>query len=93
MNITEIDDALSAAIYSLAAAQSVLRKSLPGRSIDVLRKADLDLPRASAKPLTTADYAAALADLEDLAARVAKLGAERDMDAQHLKTFPRVANQ
>jgi hypothetical protein len=81
MNISELDDALSAALNSLAAAQAVLRKSLPGHSIDVLRK--IDEPRASARPLTLADYDAALADLEDLAQRVAKLGAEMDMDARH----------
>jgi hypothetical protein len=43
---TDLDDALSAALHSLAAAQDVLRKSLPGRSIDVLRKLD-DEPRVS----------------------------------------------
>ena len=45
-NIIEIDDALSAALNSLAAAQAVLRKSLPGRSLDVLRK--IDEPRVAA---------------------------------------------
>jgi hypothetical protein len=48
---------------------------------DVLRK--INDPSASAKPLTIADYNAALADLEDLAHHVAKLGAQKDMDEQH----------
>jgi hypothetical protein len=80
MNISELDDALSAALHSLAAAQAVLRKSLPGRKIDVLRKADLDLPRAS----DAGDAASRpLALLEDAKRRVERLEAQRDLDAQH----------
>jgi hypothetical protein len=47
MNITEIDDALSAALMALSAAQATLRKGASTRDLDVLRKADLDPPRAS----------------------------------------------
>jgi hypothetical protein len=88
VNITEIDDALSAALHSLSAAQAVLRKSLPGRSIDVLQKADGLHPRASASQLIekrvaeaeaivkrqddTAD--ALLAQLADLNVQVDKFG-------------------
>jgi hypothetical protein len=62
MNISELDDALSAALNSLAAAQAVLRKSLPGRSIDVLRKTEL----ADAEPRANGDdFVKALALLED----------------------------
>jgi DNA repair ATPase RecN len=59
-NITEIDDALSAALHALQSAQAALRKSAPSRSLDVLRKADLDPPRANGD-----DLAKALARLED----------------------------
>jgi hypothetical protein len=82
MNISEIDDALSDALNSLAAAQATLRKSLPGRAIDVLRKSDLTddaLPRAS----LTADAATkAIAMLDDATRRLERLEAGRDCDAQ-----------
>lgn len=77
MNITEIDDALSAALNSLAAAQAVLRKSLPGRSLDVLRKLSDAEPKVDP-----------LALLDDAERRIERLEAARDLDAQHRKTFP-----
>ena len=46
MNITEIDDALSAALMALSAAQATLRKGASTRDLDVLRKLDNE-PRAS----------------------------------------------
>jgi hypothetical protein len=67
-NITEIDDALSAALHALSAAQATLRKSLPGRAIDVLQKAeprDAYEPARRALGISAADTAlAALADAE-----------------------------
>jgi hypothetical protein len=84
MNAHEIENAIEHAINALSLAKLALSKSaLPMfNESDVLRK--VNEPRASAKkPLTTADYAAALADLEDLTKRAAKLGAKRDMDNQH----------
>jgi hypothetical protein len=69
-NLTAIDDALSDAINSLAAAQSTLRKSLPGRAIDVLRKAD------HVEPQPSDDIAErALAMLETLTRQVDELKA------------------
>jgi hypothetical protein len=90
MNITEIDDALSAALNSLATAQAILRKSAPQRSLDVLRK--IDEPRAS----DTYDPARrALGILDDAERRIERLEAQRDLDAQHerRKTAPREASQ
>jgi hypothetical protein len=78
MNFSDLDDALSAALNSLAAAQAVLRKSLPGRSLDVLRKL------ADAEPKV--DPLVLLADAER---RLERLEAARDLDNQHRKTFPR----
>jgi hypothetical protein len=87
MNISEIDDALSDALNSLAAAQATLRKSLPGRSIDVIRKANgLAPPRTS----FTSDAATkALAQLADLERRATAIETARALDAQHttLKTY------
>jgi hypothetical protein len=79
-NISEIDDALSAALHALSAAQAVLRKSLPGRSIDVLQKSDLFDPRASRSDDASTKALAALDDLERRTAAIE--GARRDMDAQ-----------
>jgi hypothetical protein len=90
MNITEIDDALSAALNSLATAQAILRKSAPQRSLDVLRK--IDEPRAS----DTYDPARrALGILDDAERRIERLEAQRDLDAQHerRKTAPRETSQ
>jgi hypothetical protein len=58
MNITEIDDALSAALHALCAAQATLRKGASTRDLDILRKADL----AGAEP--NVDPLALLADAE-----------------------------
>jgi hypothetical protein len=85
VNINEIDDALSAALHSLAAAQAVLRKSLPGRSIDVL--STLDDPEKFVTARQRVDGRAApdraLAALADAERRVVQLEASRDLDAQH----------
>jgi hypothetical protein len=85
MNIAEIDDALSAALHALSAAQATLRKSLPGRSIDVLRKSDLidALPRASRSDDVLTRTLATVADLERRAEAIE--GARRDMDAQTVR--------
>jgi hypothetical protein len=82
MNISELDDALSTALHALSAAQATLRKSLPGRGIDILQKSDLldALPRASRSDDASAKALAALADAER---RVVQLEASRDLDAQH----------
>jgi hypothetical protein len=82
-HITEIDDALSAALHALSAAQATLRKSLPGRSIDVLQKADL------AEPRDVADIA--LAQLADADRRLERLEATSDLEAQYAtrKTYAR----
>ena len=72
-NIIEIDDALSAALNSLAAAQAVLRKSLPGRSLDVLRK--IDEPRVAADLYDPAKRA--LGILDDAERRIERLEAQR----------------
>ena len=74
-HIAEIDDALSAALHALSAAQATLRKSLPGRSIDVLQKADL------AEPKNVADIA--LAQLADAERRVERLEAQGDIESQY----------
>jgi hypothetical protein len=71
----DIDDALSAALNSLAAAQAILRKSAPPRSLDVLRKMQEPHPDDIAKRAEDL-----LADLER---RTAALEGARDMDAQH----------
>jgi hypothetical protein len=87
MNITEIDEALSAALQALSAAQATLRKSLPGRSIDVLCKSDLSddaLPRASCSDDAIAKAFAALADLER---RATAIEGAHDMDSQARKTW------
>jgi hypothetical protein len=77
-NISEIDDALSAALHALSAAQAVLRKSLPGRSIDVLRKSDLSDDHLPPHAFVPPDPATkALAALDDAAKRLDRL------DAQH----------
>jgi hypothetical protein len=76
MNITEIDDALSAALMALSAAQATLRKGASTRDLDVLRKADLDPPRASDAVTKALDT---LADAEQ---RLERLEAARDIDAQ-----------
>jgi hypothetical protein len=69
-HITEIDDALSAALNSLAAAQAILRKSAPPRDLDIIRKADL------AEPQPRDNIAKrALDALADLERRVADLKA------------------
>jgi hypothetical protein len=81
MNISELHDALSAALHALSAAQATLRKSLPGRSIDVLSKAT-----AAPKDDPSAE---ALAKLADAGRRLERLEAAKDYDAQHRKTFPR----
>ena len=83
-NIAEIDDALSAALHALSAAQATLRKSLPGRNIDVLRKADL---LDHSDDAITKHSLGALADLER---RTTRIEAQRDMDSQHTtrKTAP-----
>jgi len=87
MNITEIDDALSAALNSLAAAQAILRKSAPPRSLDVLRK--IDEPRVVVDSYDPAKRA--LGVLDDAERRIERLEAQRDLDAQHAprKTLPR----
>jgi hypothetical protein len=85
MNIAEIDDALSAALHALSAAQATLRKGASTRDLDVLRKLD-DQPRASTALVgrdgsgAIAKAATALADLER---RVARQEAQRDLDAQY----------
>jgi hypothetical protein len=90
MNITEIDDALSTALHALSAAQAVLRKSLPGRSLDVLRKDALSEPRASA---ASDPKERALALLADAERRIERLEASRDLDAQTpRKTYRDTAN-
>jgi hypothetical protein len=91
MNITEIDDALSAALNSLATAQAILRKSAPPRSLDVLRK--IDEPRVVVDSYDPAKRA--LGILDDAERRIERLEAQRDLDAQHerRKTAPREASQ
>jgi hypothetical protein len=91
MNITEIDDALSAALMALSAAQATLRKGASTRDLDVLRKLDNE-PRAS----DAYDPAKrALGILDDAERRIERLEAQRDLDAQHerRKTAPREASQ
>jgi hypothetical protein len=85
-NISEIDDALSAALMALSAAQAVLRKGVSTHDLDVLRKADLTdaLPRASR---STDASSKALAALDDLERRTARLEAGRDIDSQVRKTW------
>jgi hypothetical protein len=73
MNITEIDDALSAALNSLATAQAILRKSAPPRSLDVLRK--IDEPRVVADSYDPAKRA--LGILDDAERRIERLEAQR----------------
>jgi hypothetical protein len=89
MNITEIDDALTAALNSLATAQAILRKSAPPRSLDILRK--LDEPRVVVNLYDPAKRA--LGILDDAERRIERLEAQRDLDAQHerRKTAPREA--
>ena len=91
MNITEIDDALSAALMALSAAQATLRKGASTRDLDVLRKADLDPPRASEDDVAKR----ALGILDDAERRIERLEAQRDLDAQHerRKTAPRESSQ
>jgi hypothetical protein len=76
------------AIRSLSDVIEKLHKSTwpDAADSDILRKADLDLPRAN-----DAGEAAArvLAQLEDAKRRVERLEAAKDYDAQHRKTFPR----
>lgn len=74
-DISELDDALSAALQALSAAQATLRKSLPGRSIDALQKAHLgDDPRASRGGAMKRAQSA----MDDLDNRLARLEAARD---------------
>jgi hypothetical protein len=86
-NISEIDDALSAAINSLAAAQAVLRKSRPGSALDILRKADHVEPGDGYDParrslgISPAD--AALEMLADAERRMTVLEARKDLENQY----------
>jgi hypothetical protein len=73
MNITEIDDALSAALNSLAAAQAILRKGASTRDLDVLRK--LDDPRVVVDSYDPARRA--LGIIDDLTLRLDNLEAQR----------------
>jgi hypothetical protein len=90
MNFSELDDALSNALHALSAAQATLRKSLPGRAIDVLRKSDL-LDNALPPRDSLSDDAAtkALAALADATSRIERLEAGRDCDAQYRKSAAR----
>jgi hypothetical protein len=85
VNIEAIDQILSDALHALGAAQAELRKNASARELgDVLRKSDLldALPRAS---VTEADRV--LAKLAEANARLDRLEAGRDCDAQTRKTW------
>jgi hypothetical protein len=72
MNLSELDDSLSAAINALSAAQATLRKGAANRDLDILRKLDdPPQPRPDAAEI-------ALAALDDLTRRVNEL---KDADA------------
>jgi hypothetical protein len=75
----EIDDALSAALLALSAAQATLRKSLPGRAIDVLTKAHL-YTRSQSDFYDAAKVS--LRVLDNAERRVARLEAVRDIEEQ-----------
>jgi hypothetical protein len=85
--IGEIDTALSNAILALSAAQAVLRKSLPGRSLDVLSKATLDyvgtVPKVAVEPVQVVEPVAKSS--ADPFAVVDRLIAEAEKTMESLK--------
>jgi hypothetical protein len=75
MNVSELDDAISAALMALSAAQLTLRKGASPRDLDILRKAHLgDDPRASRGDVMKRAQDA----MADLDTRLARLEASRD---------------
>jgi hypothetical protein len=77
MNVSELDDAISAALMALSAAQLTLRKGASPRELDILRKAHLgDDP--STRVIKSGDelMKSARASLDDLMARMDKLEAQ-----------------
>jgi hypothetical protein len=100
MNVSELDDAISAALMALSAAQLTLRKGASPRELDILQKAFLgDDPRAStSKPLSVdaiikanaafdAQMESMSATLDEIRKGLDALEAGRDADSQARKTY------
>jgi hypothetical protein len=80
MNVSELDDAISAALMALSAAQLTLRKGASIHDIDVLRKKAFlggDSRASEGDAMKRAQDA-----MDDLDARLVRLEAGRDMEAQ-----------